>query len=131
MNRNEFEVLKKVVQKRRGPKTRYSVVEAAFEYLNTEKGDRHARRYAERIVEAKFKLLETEGETINLANMHANLNGSVTDVVFDAAIESIETGLNPTRVALQHGCYSASVYNFIKCIKSAKDDYNALIEVVE
>jgi hypothetical protein len=130
MNRAEFDVLKGVVQKRRGPKTRYSVTEAAFDYINTGDGDRHAKAYAERIMKAKEMLLATEGKTVALANMHADINNVVTDNVFEAAIESIESGDKPTKIALKHGCHSASVYNFIKRIESAKEDYDALLEII-
>ncbi len=129
MQRAEFNVLCNIVKKRRGPKTRNEIIELAFQMQETGKGPRAAKRFLDRILKTRDMLSESNGDIIELANMHADINGAVTDEVFDAAIESVTNNTPATKTALEHGCYSASVYNFIKCIKSAKADYDAWSEV--
>jgi hypothetical protein len=129
MKRDEFDVLCAIVKKKRGPKTRPSVIEDAYFLKQTGEGNRDARRFLDRIETTREMLEQSEGDLVALANSHADSNGAVADAVFDAAIDSILKSLPATKTAVEHGCYSASVYNFIKCIKSAKQDYDDWKEV--
>jgi NTP pyrophosphatase (non-canonical NTP hydrolase) len=125
MNKYEFDVLHKIVSNMRGPKTNKVTVHNARKFLMGETTEitRPAQRFIDRLNSIKEKLAGTNGHTESLINMHVSLNGAASENLVAAAKDCISTGESPSRISLQHGIHSASLYSFVAAIKKLKLNY--------